>query len=248
MSAGPGGQICNTPGVLAEASTVWLAVQAVGVCITAAITAILAVAAFRAYSTTKSGLEIATSQLGTASKQLEAALAQLKVDVLTRKADHERRQVESTFLYWVEVQKNAANAWLDLMDHLGTDELTKSLVATLVDGARDPHGEPLERKRHAEVLTALRAHLNDMERLAVGIQKDLMSFDYVDEVGNTIIRKVWRDSQPYIQKIRQEQPSGRQYAAFEDLYRRLDEAHRARQVQHPVRPMSYSHATDSQGE
>lgn len=217
----------------------WQAVEALATAVAAGAALIALWAAIHTY-------RAAVGQARSASIQLNAALESVKVDVITRKADHERRQMEATLLQWADVQEVFSDHWKTSLEILGTDELTKSSVAEIVTRSRNADVAKKERMKYAELQNSLRRYLNRMERLAIAVEKEVLSFEMIDDLGNTIVRHCWRDSQAYIELIRQGAPPGsRQYDALERLNRRLEEAVAERTGREAVNPLHYRPTADT---
>src|SRR5688500_9778835 len=89
----------------------WSSVEAIGTSAAALLTVVLLLLTWRTLSQVRKQADSAQDQLKTMQGQLEStqlqvlvAFEQVQADVLTRRADHERRQKEATFTFWDDVQ------------------------------------------------------------------------------------------------------------------------------------------------
>jgi Domain of unknown function (DUF4760) len=154
---------------------------------------------------------------------LAVVFAQLRSDKASKSLDHERRCKEATFHYWQGLQESALAARRLLTQHYGSDEMTSAEAAKLVLAANGAVGD--ERDRYSEVLYGLREYLNGLERLALGIEMSIFDLDVIDAMGNTTVRRAWERNHAYIDLVRKDTPTGRQYDGLQRLHGLLTEKH-----------------------
>ena len=78
-----------------------------------------------------------------------------------------------------------------------------------------------QEKRDEPELQAVRLVLNELERLAIGIQFGILDREFVCRHGRGTIKRDWSQTAPFIYKLRAEYDNPALYHEFEDLARSL---------------------------
>lgn len=78
-------------------------------------------------------------------------------------------------------------------------------------------------KRDDEHLQALRLVLNELERLAIGIQFGILDREFVCRHSRGTIKRDWSLTAPFVYKLRSEYNNPALFHEFEDLARSLDD-------------------------